>query len=74
MKYKFLMSLDTANSVANTMAHYLSLTNDPTTLNKVYELYSSVTAEDIRLLARRYFQEQNRTVVTLTESSEEFHE
>ena len=29
MKYQFLMGLDTADSVANTMAHYLALTNDP---------------------------------------------
>ena len=29
MKYQFLLGLDTADAVANTMAHYLSLTNDP---------------------------------------------
>ncbi len=70
MKYQFLMGLDTADSVANTMAHYLSLTNDPETVNRVYELYDSVTVEDVRSLAKKYFRPENRTMVTLTQSPE----
>ena len=68
MKYQFLMSLDTADSVANTMAHYLSLTNDPQTVNRVYELYDRVSAEDVRSLAKKYFRPDNRTIVTLVPS------
>lgn len=67
MKYQFLMGLDTANAVANTLAHYLSLTNDPQTVNRVYELYDSVTVEDVRRLAKKYFRENNRTIVTLSQ-------
>jgi len=70
MKYQFLMGLDTADSVANTMAHYLSLTNDPETVNRVYELYDAVTAEDVRRLAKKYLRPENRTIVTLTQSAE----
>ena len=70
MKYQFLMGLDTADSVANTMAHYLSLTNDPETVNRVYELYDAVTVEDVRSLAKKYFRPENRTIVTLTQSAE----
>ncbi len=70
MKYQFLMGLDTADSVANTMAHYLSLTNDPETVNRVYELYDAVTAEDVRRLAKKYLRSENRTIVTLTQSAE----
>ena len=66
MKYSFLLGLDTADAVANTLAHYLSLTNDPETVNKVYELYDEVTTEDVRSLARKYFRPENRTIVTLT--------
>jgi zinc protease len=47
------------------MAHYLSLTNDPQTVNRVYELYDSVTAEDVRRLAKKYFRADSRTIVTL---------
>ncbi|HSF15002.1 MAG TPA: pitrilysin family protein [Vicinamibacteria bacterium] len=66
MRYQFLLGLDTADAVANTMAHYLALTNDPKTINRVYELYDSVTAEDVRRLAREYFREETRTIVTLS--------
>ena len=70
MKYQFLMGLDTADSVANIMAHYLALTNDPETVNRVYELYDAVTVEDVRSLAKKYFRPENRTIVTLTQSAE----
>lgn len=70
MKYRFLLSLDTADSVANTMAHYLSLTNDPQTVNRVYELYDRVTAEDVRRLAKEYFRPNNRTIVTLEQAAD----
>jgi len=68
MKYEFLLRSDTADSVANTMAHYLSLTNDPKTVNEVYALYDRVTAEDVRSLARKYFRPEARTLVTLTQA------
>jgi zinc protease len=68
MKYDFLLRTDTADSVANTMAHYLSLTNDPSTVNKVYALYDRVSAADVRALAQKYFRPENRTSVTLTQA------
>jgi zinc protease len=67
MKYDFLLRMDTADSVADTMAHYLSLTNEPKTVNAVYALYDRVTAADIRSLAQEYFRPENRTTVTLTQ-------
>jgi zinc protease len=68
MKYEFLLRADTADSIANTMAHYLSLTNDPSTVNQVYSLYDRVTAADVRGLAQKYFRAENRTSVTLTQA------
>ena len=68
MKYDFLLRTDTADSVANTMAHYLSLTNDPSTVNKVYGLYDRVSAADVRSLVQKYFRPENRTSVTLTQA------
>jgi zinc protease len=69
MKYDFLLRTDTADSVANTMAHYLSLTNDPKTVNQVYALYDRVSAGDVRSLAQKYFRAENRTSVTLTQAA-----
>ena len=68
MKYQFLLAMDTASAIANTMAHYLSLTNEPSTVNRVYELYDQVSAEDIQSLAKKYFRTENRTLVTLTQA------
>ena len=68
MKYQFLMGLDTADAVANTMAHYLSLTNDPATVNEVYRLYDRITPEDVRGLAKKYLSPERRTIVTLRQA------
>lgn len=69
MKYDFLLRMDTAEAVAETMAHYLSLTNDPATVNRVHALYDQVSAESVRELARRYLVPESRTIVTLTEAA-----
>jgi zinc protease len=69
MKYDFLLRMDTADAVANTMAHYLSLTNDPRTVNRVYQLYDRVSPKDLLSLARKYLRPENRTIVTLTQAA-----
>ena len=67
MRYAFSMGLDNPASIAETMGHYLQLTEDPETVNRVYRLYDTVTADDIRRVATIYFPPSNRTVVTLTQ-------
>ena len=66
MRYAFAMGLDNPQSVAETLGHYLQLTGDPETVNRVYALYDAVTADDIRKMAQRYFPDTNRTVVVLS--------
>ena len=70
MRYQFAMGLNNPGAVARTLAHYLQLTGDPETVNRVYRLYDSVTPEDIQHVATTYFPETNRTVVALTEKSQ----
>jgi zinc protease len=70
MRYQFAMGLNNPGAVARTLAHYLQLTGDPETVNRVYRLYDSVTPEDIQHVATTYFPETNRTVVALTEESQ----
>ena len=65
LKYSYAMGLDTAGSVARSLAHYLALTGDPDSVNRLYALYERVTAEDVRSAARRYLTPDNRTTVTL---------
>ena len=70
MRYAFVRGLDNPASVAETMGHYIQLTEDPETVNRVYRLYDAVTPEDIRRIATVYFPESNRTVVTLTQEEQ----
>ena len=70
MRYSFARGLDSPGPIAETLAHYLQLTGDPETVNRVYELYDAVTADDIRTIATTYFAETNRTVVLLTEEGQ----
>ncbi|HEV8335142.1 MAG TPA: pitrilysin family protein [Candidatus Polarisedimenticolia bacterium] len=65
LKYAFQMRLNTADSVAETLAHILQLTGDPEDYNTLYATYDSLTPEDIQKAAVRYFSPENRTVVLL---------
>ncbi|MYI75115.1 MAG: insulinase family protein [Acidobacteria bacterium] len=71
MRYQFALGLDNPGGVARTLAHYLQLTADPETVNRVYRLYDAVTPDDIQHVAVTYFPETNRTDVTLTQAAPE---
>ena len=71
VKYSFAMGLDNADNVARVICHYISLTNDPESVNRVYALYDKVTPEDILAVAKKYLTEQNRTVLLLTQKAQE---
>ena len=66
MRYGFSMGLNSPGQIARTLSHYLQLTEDPQTVNRVYDLYESVSPEDIMMVANTYFSDSNRTVVILT--------
>jgi zinc protease len=66
LRYRFALSMDNSEAIASTLAHYVALRPTPETLNRLYDLYDKVTPEDIREVARRYFVENGRSIVTLT--------
>ena len=70
MRYGFAMRLDHPASIAETLGHYLQLTEEPETVNRVYRLYDAVTSDDIQQVATTYFPKTNRTVVVLTREEE----
>ena len=70
MRYNFARGLASPGNVAETLAHYLQLTGDPHTVNRVYALYDAVTVDDIQRVATEYFADMNRTVVLLTQEAE----
>jgi len=69
LRYSFAMSLSNASSVARTVSHYIQLTGDYNTLNKLYELYDQVAPADIQRVAQKYFTTETRSVVTLAQEA-----
>jgi zinc protease len=66
LRYSFALGLSDSQDIAESLAHYVALRRTPETMNRVYALYDQITAEDIREVARKYFNENSRTIVTLT--------
>jgi zinc protease len=64
-RYGFAQQMDSSEAIARAIAEYIALRRTPETLNKVFALAEQVTPEDLRQVARKYFREQSRTVVTL---------
>lgn len=69
IKYSFAMRLDTPGDIAHSLAHYISLTGDPESLNKHFSMYDNITKEDIIKIANKYFVDGGLTIATI--SSEE---
>ena len=65
MRYGFAMRMNSNDAIGGTLARFISLTGSPDTIDKLFTLYDSVTPEDIRKYAEKYFKESNKTVVTL---------
>jgi len=66
LKYSYAMGLDTAGSVARSLAHYLAVAGDSEAVNRLYAVYDRITPDDVRGVARRYFVPTGRTVVNLS--------
>jgi len=66
LKYSFALSLDNSEAIASGLAPYISLRRTPETLNLLYNLYATITPEDIQAMAKRYFVDKHRTIVTLS--------
>jgi len=66
LKYSFVNSLDSSESIASTLASYMHFDRDPETINHLYNSFDNITAEDINTIANKYFIDENRTTVTLS--------
>ncbi len=64
-RYEFLMGLDTPGSVASALAGMIALTGGIEAVDQLYGTIASITPEDIRAAARKYLEEQRRTVLIL---------
>jgi len=65
IKYAFAEALGTTDGVAGSLALFVSLAEDPGTINRLFDLYERVTPEIMQETAKKYFQRTNSTVATL---------
>lgn len=69
-RYSFALAMNSSEAIAGTVASYVGLRRTPETINKLFALYDSITPEDIRSAAAKYFVDKHRTIVTLTTKKE----
>ena len=66
LKYNFAMSIDNPDAIANSVSHYIYLTGDPESLNRIYALYDKVTIDDIKMVANKYYKDSGLTIATIS--------
>ena len=66
LRYQFALGLDSSEAIAGGLATYIGLRRSPATIDKLFALYDSITPQDIRDMAARYFVDNHRTIVTLS--------
>jgi zinc protease len=70
LRYGFALGMDSSEAIASSLASYVGLRRTPATINKLFDLYETVTPADLRNMAVRYFVDNHRTIVTLSTKKE----
>lgn len=65
LRYRFALSLRDSEAVAATVARFVALRRTPATIERLFALYERITPSAIQDVARKYFVDAGRTVVTL---------
>jgi zinc protease len=65
LRYSFALSLDSSAAIAASLAEYVGLRRTPATIERVFDVYKTVTPDDVRAAAARWLVDNNRTIVTL---------
>ena len=69
LKYSFAMSIDTPSAIANSLSHYIQLTGDPESINRLYAMYDRVSAADVQKVAQHYFKPEHLTIATISDAA-----
>ena len=67
LKYSYAMGIDTPGAIARSLSHYIQLTGDPESVNRLYALYDDVTADDIKMVANKYLNPEHLTIATISD-------
>jgi zinc protease len=68
LRYSFAGTLDNSHSIGATLARYVQYDRTPETVNQMYAMLDALDAADVRAMADRYFTDQTRVTVTLSNS------
>jgi len=71
LRYSFAMAMDSSAAIASTLAPFISLRRTPDTIDKLAGLMDTITPQDVRDLAAKYFKDESRTIVTLATKGKE---
>jgi zinc protease len=71
LRYGFAMTMNSSDAIASTLAPFISLRRTPDTIDKLASVMDSITSEDVRDMAKKYFREESRTTVTLATKAKE---
>ena len=66
LKYSYAMSIDNPDAIANSVSHYIYLTGDPESLNRLYAMYDKVTVDDVKMVANKYYNDTDLTIATIS--------
>jgi zinc protease len=66
LRYRFSLSLNNTEAVAAAVARSLRAASSLDTIDRLYDLYTRISPEDIQRVAGKYLVNRNRTIVTLT--------
>jgi zinc protease len=66
-RYGFIRTLDNTDRIAATLARYVRYRRSYDTLNRVFQVYESLTPEDLQAAAKKYFTDERLVVTTLSE-------
>lgn len=66
LKYGFTANLDNSGSIGSTLASFVQFERTPETINTLYRSYDALTPEAILEVANRYFVDDGRVIVTLS--------
>ncbi len=70
VRYGFLMALDTPDHVADEVTRPVALSGGMESVDRLLATVAALTPEDVRAAARRYLDQERRTVVLLTGEEE----
>jgi zinc protease len=66
LRYSFAMTMDSSEAIASALASFISLRRTPETVNKLAILMETITPQDVRDMAAKYFRDNSRTIITLS--------